>query len=79
MSETKVDRAARLEVVRVLREQCSMVASGPLHGDPWIVRAAEAALDTPVEEMAAWVDLGDTVMNNVRAIMRRVESQRVIS
>ena len=72
---------ARLEVVRLVREQSYAALQGPVDDRrPWtaaqwdpIVRArAEAILDTPVDELAAMVTMTDTVMGNWRTIAATV-------
>lgn len=66
---------ARLEVVRVLREQAYSALQ--LVGVPVLteqVAAAEAVLDTPVDQLAAMVSMTDTVLGNWRTIAATVIS-----
>ena len=58
--------AARLETVRLLREQSYVVLRVPT--DPQVVASAETILNTPVDELAAMVTMSDTVMGNWRTI-----------
>lgn len=65
---------ARLETVRVLREQCYMAlqVAPASELDTSINIAARAILDTPVAELAAMVVMSDTVMGNWRTIAATV-------
>lgn len=70
---------ARLEVIRLLREQSYVVVDKPRDTqpawaawDPQTAAAARAILDTPVGELAAMVAMSDTVMGNWRTIAATV-------
>lgn len=60
--------AARMETVRLLREQSYVALRFNLSPDPLVTARAEMILDTPVDELAAMVVMSDTVMGNWRTI-----------
>jgi hypothetical protein len=75
MSAGSAAWAARLEVVRTVREQCyGMVGQaetgGSRYGDEPLY---QAMLEIPVEVMAGWVLLSAPVMSSFREIVRRTE------
>jgi hypothetical protein len=69
----------RLEMVRLMREHSYGMADveNPTCHDEETLQAAEWALDQPVETMAGWVDLSDTVMANLRQVYVRYQESLV--
>lgn len=66
---------ARLELCRIVREHCYQ-AEMPMMtvpGDDYIVRLAQATLETPIETMAAWFMMDETVMANMKLAMTMVQ------
>lgn len=66
---------SRLELCRIVREHCYQ-AEMPMMtvpGDGYIVRLAQATLEVPIETMAAWFMLDETVMANMRLAMTMVQ------
>jgi hypothetical protein len=72
---------SRLEVVRIVREHCAGIVDHPLPesrlGDAAVSELAYAALDMPIEVMAGWVQLDETVMANIRLVMSMVRERLV--
>jgi hypothetical protein len=68
---------ARLEVVRIVREHCTTLVELPEYPvvDVELRQLADTALDTPVEVMAGWVQMDETVMANIRLVMSMVRDQ----
>ena len=72
--------APRLELCRLVREHCYQAVqpvptwiAGPAADE--IVRLAQAALEVPIEEMASWFNLSDTVLANLRLAMMMTEQR----
>lgn len=69
---------ARLELCRIVREHCYqalMDNGGWVPENPQVIKLAETALDVPVEEMASWFVMSDTVLANIRLAMAMVEQR----
>jgi hypothetical protein len=69
----------RLELCRLVREHCySALESTLVHPDDgWGVLRAEAALEVPIETMAGWFMMDETMMANLRLAMTMVQDDLV--
>lgn len=70
--------STRLELCRLVREHCYQIAGirGTQSGDVYLRDLAQAALEVPIDEMADWFVMSDTVLANLRLAMTMTE-QRV--
>lgn len=69
---------AQLELVRLVREHCYQMLienGGWVLLDSEVVRVAEVALEVPIEEMADWFNMSDTVLANLRLAMTMTEQR----
>lgn len=67
----------RLEMVRLMREHSYGVIRGVYSARDETVQAADWALEQSVETMAAWVDMTETVMANLRQVYARYQESLV--
>lgn len=64
----ELNRKAALEIVRLFRTHCEILVNSETFDDQLIKATVAYALDQSVEELLSWVDLTDTVANNLQAM-----------
>lgn len=66
---------ARLGLCRLVREHATQGAElvGNGSGDVYVRELCTRVLEVPVEEMAGWFNMSDTVLANIRLAMAMVE------